>query len=193
MPSQDQWNERFRSGDHSGSEPDPFLVASADLWDRLPNPAALSTAADLATGAGRNAICLATAGFETTAIDFAEAGLALTQSRASDRGLSLHTRQLDLEAPDLDLGTECFDLITVFNFLHRPLFAALKQALKPGGLAVYKTYTVDQLSLPAGPNSSAFVLQPDELRGHFADYRVLRYEERTQGEGTAAIVAQKPS
>ena len=32
-----------------------------------------------------------------------------------------------------------------------------------------------------------------KLRGHFADYRVLRYEERTQGEGTAAIVAQKPS
>jgi tellurite methyltransferase len=192
MPSQDQWNERFRDGDNSGSEPDPFLVASVDLWDQLPNAPACSAAADLAAGAGRNAIYLAAAGFNTTAIDFAEAGLALAQSRASDRGLSLHARQLDLEAPELNLGTNCFDLITVFNFLHRPLFAALKNALKPGGLVVYKTYTVDQLPLPNGPRSPSYVLQHDELRCQFADYRVLRYEERTQGEGTAAIVAQKP-
>lgn len=192
MPSQDQWNERFRSGDHSGSGPDPFLVASSEFWPVLPAPPASCKAADLASGAGRNSIYLATAGFETTAIDFAEAGLALADARARDRGLSIHTCQLDLESPSLDLGTDCFDLIAVFNFLHRPLFASLKKALTPGGLVIYKTYTVDQLPLPNGPSSPSYVLQHDELRSQFAGYRVLRYEERTQGEGTAAIVAQKP-
>ncbi len=192
MASQYQWNERFRRGDHSQLEPDPFLVACIDYWDLLPNPPGSRTAADLASGAGRHAIYLAQQGFEAVAIDFADAGLESTQRRAADLDLSLTTQQLNLEASDLDLGSARFDLITVINFLHSPLFDVLKRALKPGGLVVYKTYTIDQLELPDGPKSPAYLLQPNELLRQFADCRVLRYEERMGGEATAAIVAQKP-
>lgn len=192
MPSHDQWNERFRRGDHSQLEPDPFLVACFDYWALLPNPPGSRTAADLASGAGRHAIYLAQQGFEAVAIDFADAGLESTQRRAADLDLSLTTQQLNLEASDLDLGKARFDLITVINFLHSRLFDVLKTALKPGGLVVYKTYTIDQLALPEGPKSPAYLLQPNELLRQFADYRVLRYEERMRGEATAAIVAQKP-
>jgi hypothetical protein len=79
------------------------------------------------------------------------------------------------------------------HFLHRPLFAAVKLALKPGGLVVYRTYTRDQLALADGPTNPAYVLQPNELLHEFSDYRVLRYEEKVSGEGTAALLAQKPS
>jgi hypothetical protein len=59
-------------------------------------------------------------------------------------------------------------------------------------MVVYKTYTRDQLALPEGPKNPAYVLQPNELLREFSDYRVLRYEEKTSGERTAALLAQKP-
>jgi len=189
MPTVDQWNERYRRGEHSGDDPDAFLPACSGYWDLLGS----RVAADLACGAGRHAVYLAEHGFQTTAIDFAEAGLEIAERRASERGLSLQTQQMDMEAPGLDLGAEVFDLIVVIHFLHRPLFGAIKRALKPGGLVVYKTYTTDQLAFPGGPKNPAYVLQPNELLREFSDYRVLRYEETMSGEGTAAILAQKPS
>jgi SAM-dependent methyltransferase len=186
---EDRWNERFLAGEHSQRAADPFVITSADYWGLLQ----ARSAADLACGAGRNAIYLAEQGFETTAVDFAEAALAIARDRAQERGLDLQTLRIDLEAPDADLGAEAFDLIVVVHFLHRPLFNVIKRALKPGGLIVYKTYTSDQLALPHGPTNPAYVLQPNELLREFPDYRVLRYEERISGEGTAAILAQKPS
>ena len=188
MPSQDQWNERYRQGEHSGDVPDAFLIGCSVYWDLLESRAAL----DLACGAGRHAIFLAEQGFETTAIDFAGAGLEMARGRAAERGLDLETRMLDLEAEDVNLGVEVFDLIVVVHFLDRPLFDVIKRALKPGGLVVYKTYTRDQLALPEGPRNPAYVLEANELLREFPDYRVLRYEEKVSGEGTAALLAQKP-
>jgi 2-polyprenyl-3-methyl-5-hydroxy-6-metoxy-1,4-benzoquinol methylase len=189
MPSQDQWNECYRRGEHSQDAPDAFLVGCAAYWDLLGSRVAL----DLACGAGRHALYLAEQGFKTTAIDFAETGLEATQQEAERRGVQIETKMLDLEAPAGDLGAEAFDLIVAVHFLHRPLFAAIKLALKPGGLVVYRTYTRDQLALADGPTNPAYVLQPNELLHEFSDYRVLRYEEKVSGEGTAALLAQKPS
>ncbi|MDA0204117.1 MAG: class I SAM-dependent methyltransferase [Acidobacteria bacterium] len=189
MPTQDQWNERYRRGEHSQDVPDAFLVGCSGYWDLLSS----RVAADLACGAGRHAIHLAEQGFQTTAIDFAEAGLEATRDRAAGRGVELETRMLDLEAPAADLGAEALDLIVVVHFLHRPLFKPIKRALRPGGLIVYKTYTRDQLALPEGPTNPAYVLEANELLREFGDYRVLRYEEKISGEGTAALLAQKPS
>jgi SAM-dependent methyltransferase len=189
MPTQDEWNERYRRGEHSSDAADGFLVDCAEYWGLLEARAAL----DLACGAGRHALHLAGQGFQTTGIDFAEAGLETARRRAAERGLNLGTRVLNLEDPAADLGTETFDLIVVFHYLHRPLFEVIRRALKPGGMVVYKTYTTDRLAFPDGPRSRAYLLEPNELLGEFADYRVLRYEEKVSGEGTAALLAQKPS
>ena len=189
MSSQDQWNERYRRGEHSQDGPDAFLVGCSGYWDLLGSRAA----ADLACGAGRHAIYLAEQGFQTTAIDFAEAGLEAARRTAAARGINLATRTIDLEAPDADLGAEVSDLIVEVHFLHRPLFKPIKRALRPGGLIVYKTYARDQLALPEGPTNPAYVLEANELLREFGDYRVLRYEEKISGEVTAALLAQKPS
>ncbi len=165
------------------------MVGCSEYWNLLTS----RVAADLACGAGRHAIYLAEQGFQTTAMDFAESGLAAARRSATALGLDLDTEILDLEAPAADLGAETFDLIVVVHFLHRPLFSVIRRALRPGGLVVYKTYTRDQLALPDGPKNPAYMLEPNELLGEFSDYRVLRYEEKISGEGTAAILAQKPS
>jgi SAM-dependent methyltransferase len=111
--------------------------------------------------------------------------------------VSIETRQADLEAESVELGDAAFDLIAVFFYLHRPLFAQLRNCLRAGGLLVYKTYSVDQLRHPGGPRHPMYLLEHNELirefsGGEFSGFRVLRYEEEWEGRGTAALVAQKP-
>ena len=184
MKTAAQWDERFRQGSHDEADPDPFLVRSADAWDLLEG----REAADIACGAGRNAAFLAESGFPVTAVDFSAEALRLAQARAA----SIRPLQLDLESLGLDLGENVFDLACVFRFLHRPLFPALRRAVKPGGLLVYHTYTTDQLQFEGGPRDPRHLLEPGELLRQFSEWRVLRYEEEWRGRGTAALLARKP-
>jgi SAM-dependent methyltransferase len=179
---------RFRAGDHAGSEVDPFLVSVQDCLSLLPSGAA---ALDLACGAGRHAVWLGTRGFRVTAVDFSDEALARTTALAREQRVNVECRRVDLESPDVDLGRETWDLITGFFFLHRPLFPHLCDALRPGGLLIYKTYTTDQLRYPGRPRHPMHLLEPNELLRAFAGFRVLRYEEVWEGKGTAALAAQK--
>lgn len=172
-------------GDQGGLSADPFLVSVADCLDLLPAGAA---ALDLACGAGRHAVWLAGRGFRVTAVDFSAEAL----SRVRDSGIEVTCRQLDLESPDVDLGRDAYNLICGFFFLHRPLFPRLREALRPGGLIVYKTYTTDQLRYPGRPRHPMHLLEPNELLRVLEGFRVLRYEEAWEGKGTAAIAARKP-
>ncbi len=183
------WDERFRAGDHADSQPDSFLIAARE-WLDLVEPGA--AALDLACGAGRHAVWLAEQGFQVTAVDSSAAALERVRRLAAERGVTVCCRRLDLESPGIDLGQQTYSLVCGFFFLHRPLFPALRAALRPGGLVIYKTYTVDQLRCPGGPRRPAHLLEHNELLRLLAGFRVLSYEERWQGRGTAAIVAQKP-
>ena len=64
---------------------------------------------------------------------------------ARDRAM-LNTEALDLNAMS-DLGRDQYDLIVVFYFLRRELFPALVSALKPGGILIYRTYTIDRMNV----------------------------------------------
>ena len=198
MPSADEWNERFRRGDHVSSSADPFFEKAADHYPLLPgwqadatNPAHGLRAVDLACGSGRHAVYLAQAGFETTAIDFSEQALAHTARLAAEKGAGVECRLDDIEAAGFSLGEEVYDLAAVFFFLHRPLLPVLRRSLRPGGLIVYKTYSTDQLRYPGRPRHPMHMLEPNELLRLFNGFRVLRYEEEWEGRGTAALIAQK--
>jgi SAM-dependent methyltransferase len=186
MKTAADWDERFRQAGHGEAQPDAFLVRCADAWDQ----AAIRQAADIACGAGRNAVFLAKAGFHVTAVDHSAEALRLTRERCLPH--AIETRQIDLESPDADLGEKAFDLVCVFRFLHRPLFPALRRSVRPGGLLIYQTYTTDQLTFEGGPRNPRFLLEPGELPREFASWRVLRYEEEWRGRGTAALLARKP-
>jgi tellurite methyltransferase len=188
MTNASEWDARFRSGGHSELTPDPFLVFSEIFFDLLPGRGA---ALDLACGAGRHAVWLAERGFQVTAIDFSSEALARTHSLAQQHGQAVDCRQLDLESPGVELGEEAYDLICGFFFLHRPLFPALRRALKNAGLLIYKTYSVDQLRYPGRPRHPMHLLEHNELLRMAADFRILHYEERWAPAGTEAIVAQK--
>jgi tellurite methyltransferase len=165
--------------------PSPFLVEHTGL---LP----AGTALDIAMGAGRNAVYLAEHGFRVTGVDNDPEALRQAEERAHARGVSLTAIRGDLEHGYV-IPPEDYDVIICFNYLHRPLFPAVRAALKPGGTVVYETYTIDQLQFgpPCNPDH---LLNYNELLEVFRDYRCLRYHEGIYEDrkAIAGIIAVKP-
>lgn len=130
---------------------------------------------DLACGSGRNGIWFANKGAE---IHFIDRDLRQLEQAKPHYPRSQFS-QWDMEAADAPrLAPSNYDIILVFNYLHRPLFPQLAEALKPGGLMFYETFTHEQAQIgrPKNPN---FLLQHDELLQAFKDWSTLHY---TQGK-----------
>jgi rhodanese-related sulfurtransferase len=180
------------NGNHPhGIIPSSFLVENFGL---LPKGLAL----DVGMGEGRNAIYLATRGFDVDGVDANPRSVA--QARAAARKLGAPIRAIvgDVEDGTYIIPIETYDLIVVFNYLHRPLFKDIKDGVIPGGGVIYQTYTVDQVRF-GRPTNPDHLLKPSELKEVFSDWEVLRYREiigpsRKNGEtrAVASIIARKP-
>ena len=131
---------------------------------------------DLACGAGRHTLWLLDAGCAVTAVDRDPDALAKLARRASSR-LSLLRYDLETGAR-WPLGNARFAGIVVANYLHRPLFPALTEALAPGGALIYETFAAgnERFGRPRNPD---FLLRPGELLdvARAARMRVLAYED----------------
>jgi len=180
-----------------GQAPARFLV---EQLHRLPKGRAL----DVAAGNGRHTLFLASHGYQVEAIDRDDAALARLSADAQASNMSaVATRQMDLEQPppyEPDLGKDTYDVIIVFFYLHRPLFPYLIDALKPGGVLVYETFTIDNYFHHKHPRRWEFCLAPNELLRLTSTLRVLHYDEgghadyRASGLAyTAQLVAHKPT
>jgi rhodanese-related sulfurtransferase len=166
--------------------PSEWLLEVADLLPRG------GRVLDVACGRGRHALLLAGAGFDVHAVDRDAGALAWLSAVAERLGLPLTVAEQDVEAPGAALGDGLFDVLLVFNFLHRPLLPALAGALRPGGLLVYETFTV-QHARYGRPSNPAFLLQPGELRGLCAGLglELLRQREEDDGRRASAAVAAR--
>ncbi len=180
------WNERFRTGDHAASKPDPFLLSLSQYTPLYPKG---RRALDVACGAGRHTVWLAQNGWSATGLDIALEGLRRARSLAIQNAVSVDLACLDLD--ELSLPECQFDLIICFFYLQRKLFPILRSALRPGGLVVYKTYTSDQCQFPGRPQHPLHLLRPQELLEEFRGFRVLIYQEVVKEKGVAQILAQK--
>jgi SAM-dependent methyltransferase len=195
----EKWNKKYAvAGTHGSLEPEEFLVRAFQQFLTVRPP---GYALDVAGGAGRHAIWLAQRGWRVKLIDIAEAGVALARENASRllaapanaSGAPTHLVEaevLDLNS-QLDLGAELYDLVVVFLFLERRLFPALVQALKPGGLLIYQTYTLEAAPLGQGPANPQYLLAPGELLQAFQAMDLLHYRERGIAKAAAELVAKK--
>jgi SAM-dependent methyltransferase len=136
---------------------------------------------DLAAGGGRHARYFKDLGCQVTALDRDVAGLkALAEAEII---------AVDLEdGSPWPLGTRAFDGIVVTNYLHRPLFPHLANALAPGGVLIYETFGVgnERFGRPSNPN---FLLRPGELLAVAAAHglQVLAYACGEVAEPKSAI------
>jgi 2-polyprenyl-3-methyl-5-hydroxy-6-metoxy-1,4-benzoquinol methylase len=183
------WNKKYREGSHSSLDPDPFLVSAYDefLFGTTPG-----LALDVAGGVGRHAIWLAQHGWRVKLLDISEVGIKQAEENAKRSGTagSISSEVGDLNTMQ-DLGREQYDLVVVFFFLQREIFPALFDAIKPGGILIYKTYTTEQKNFSGGPSHPMFLLGPNELLRAFPSLRVLHYHETVQEKGIAELVARK--
>jgi SAM-dependent methyltransferase len=187
------WNKKYSEGSHGSLDPDPFLVSAYDEFLLGTSP---GLALDVAGGVGRHAIWLAQRGWRVKLLDISEVGINLARENAK-KMLPVAGKDplFTAEMTDLNsagaLGQEQYDLVIVFFFLQRELFPALLDAIKPGGILIYKTYTTEQKNFPGGPSHPMFLLDPNELLHAFRSLRVLDYHETIQQKGVAELVARK--
>jgi SAM-dependent methyltransferase len=113
---------------------------------------------DVASGAGRHARWFAGRGHPVTALDRDAAALATMADEAR-----ITTLVADLEGAPWPLPDDAkFAAVVVTNYLHRPLFGALLQALAPAGVLIYETFAQGNETV-GKPSNPAFLLQPGEL------------------------------
>ncbi|HEY6968582.1 MAG TPA: class I SAM-dependent methyltransferase [Candidatus Angelobacter sp.] len=179
------WNRKYRERSHMSLEPDSFLVSACTEFLEGSAP---GTALDVAGGIGRHALWLADRGWQVKLVDISENGIELARKNLPST--------VELEVRDLDktrgLGRAQYDLVIVFFYLQRSLFPALIKALKPGGLLVYKTYTLEERRFSGGPSHPTHLLKPNELLRAFSSLRILRYHETVRERGVAELAARKP-
>lgn len=180
----ERWNKKYETERYVfGRDPIPFLTDHVDL---LPKGAAL----DLAMGEGRNGVFLATKGFRVTGVDISEAGFNKARALASENGVNLTTVVADLE--QYTIPPNIFDVILCTYYLQRDLFPKMAAALKPGGMILIETYTMDHLRYRPQFHRE-YLLERNELLTLLPGLRVLRYQEVDTGqEAFASILAQKP-
>ena len=161
----DKWNERYRSGAATAFESRrDFLIEQAQ---HLPDQ---GLALDLAMGLGGNAGFLIERGLRVIGVDISEIGVR----RAKERWPSLMAAVIDLTPYRWPACT--FDVILNFYYCQRDLWPHFRSLLKPGGVLIIETLTIETLRTRPDYNPD-YLLQSDELREAFAEWDVLVYRE----------------
>jgi tellurite methyltransferase len=195
------WNAKHRAAaEEPLAEPAGFV---RELLPLLP----LGPALDLACGTGRHTLLLASRHQPVTAVDSSDVALGILEQRARaarcevthvKRAAQVPTRRqgiqlwhADLE--EVSLPSETFPLVLCVNYLQRSLFPQIENALAPGGMLLFETYTVAQLDFAGGPRNPNYLLESGELRTAFPGLCNLFYRELRAEKGIASLIAQKPS
>jgi tellurite methyltransferase len=186
----------------------------------IPEPAAILLEAlqllprgrvlDLACGNGRNAIFLSARGWKVTAIDSASSALAFLRAAADAEGIDVTVNGqrnssrttsatsgggldvIEANLEEFQLPRNRFNLVVCTNYLQRSLFRAIEEALLPGGVLLYETFTRAQLQFAQGPRNPKYLLEPGELRTAFPKLTPLFFRELSAGKGFATLLARKP-
>ena len=172
--------------------------------EELAHNAAGAPALDLACGNGRNGLALVAAGMPVVFADRDVTKLESVEQQLSAASYREHAHLAELWSIDFELPgsrplhQKFYSAILVFRYLHRPLLPAIKQAISPGGLVIYETFTVDQAEL-GRPRNPDYLLQHGELEACFKDWEILQSfdgivenDKLQQHQALAQIVARRP-
>ena len=183
------WDNKYAAADLVyGSPPNQALVEYATA---LPRGRAL----DLAAGEGRNALWLATRGWEVTAVDFSAVGLEKGRRIAAKSPKSVRDRLTWVHADVTKLSAEPgYDLVLVL-YLHlrpeqrRQAVRSAIGALKPDGiLMILGHHSLNITDGVGGPQEPEILYTPEDLISDVDNLGVvIRAEKRLRDtdHGTA--------
>ena len=187
-PDAARWNKKYRGADqadpvHPRGEPE--LAASRQ------HLAPAGTALEIAAGKGRNALYLATLGYDVIASDIAFSGISQCTPYARQHNLSVAPLVCDVTR--FPFPRNHFDLVSVVRYLDRDLFQAIQGWIKPGGLLFYKTFNSDFLTIKPNFNPD-YVVEIGELNWRFEECDVLSSDLdmlETFTVGSSSVLARK--
>ena len=170
----DDWDARY-AGDELlwRADPNRFLVSEVEGL-------APGRVLDMACGEGRNAVWLATRGWQATGVDFSEVALAKAGRLAADREVAVEWIAADVL--EWVPPTSAYDLVAVF-YLQLPaasragLFPRLAGALAPGGTLLVVGH--DLLNLTegyGGPQDASVLFTPDDIAADLAGLKIVKAE-----------------
>ena len=173
-------------------EPSPFLI---EALDRVAAERELNclSALDVACGTGRDAVYMAIRGLKVTAIDVLPDALRRVEDLARRNRVEVRPVCHNLErAGELPEGSGA-DVVTVFRYLHRPLFPALAGAVAAGGYVVYETFHERNRETGKRPCSEAHLLRTGELASFFPGFEPLIFRDGWEREGRwfSSLLARK--
>jgi SAM-dependent methyltransferase len=163
---------------HASLEPSAWVLR----WAHLVAPA--GEVLDLACGLGRHARWFARRGHPVTALDRDREALA---ALAGVPGVAAVCADLENGSP-WPLEGRRFAGIVVTNYLYRPLYRKLIDALAPAGALVYETFMAgnERYGKPSKPD---FLLAPGELLAVFGrELTVAAFEQGRVERPKAAMV-----
>jgi len=164
----EKWNQRHGYVDGVSQ---PAKVLTENLHLLPPSGKVL----DLACGLGGNALYLAeNTKLSVDAWDISDVAIERVRSEAAARGLTVNAQVKNVSL--LPLKPNSFNVIVVTHFLERDLAPVLIDALCPGGVLFYQTFTQTSVS-DEGPSSPAMRLEDNELLKLFRPLCVRVYRE----------------
>ena len=143
--TRDAYNKSYAATDFQ-LEPNAFLIRTLDQIAALnefeqsnpqvtPDPD--TTALDIATGNGRNAIPLAQRGYRTVAFDLSDVGVNAARKKAAELGLGDRLHAITADATTYDYGTAQWSIVVMMYYRVSPdRIADVKNSVKPGGYVI---------------------------------------------------------
>lgn len=156
------WNASFKLG---GGPEAPNRLLQESVRKLKPG-----RALDAGMGRGRNAIFLASLGWDVTGYDMAPDAIQVAQSYAREAGVKLTTAVAKHD--QFDFATGQWDLVLcIYNYmapLEKPWPEVFARALRPGGLVVYQS-------------SVATLPSVEDLLAHWKGFELVRLERLEAG------------
>jgi tellurite methyltransferase len=182
-----RWDSLYSTGSYVfGKEPAAFLKSNLRM---LPEKGRVL---DLAMGEGRNAVYMATRGYQVDGVDISAVALRKARKLARERGVRINAIEADLNKYAVEPGA--YDIILDIDYLQRSLIPAIKRGLRKGGVVLFEGHTVDQLKNAGGKEVPRdYLLEKGELKRLFQDFTVLVYRETNDGkDARASLIARRP-
>jgi len=169
-----EWDERYAGRELVWTaEPNRFVVA--ELQDLAPG-----RALDIAAGEGRNAVWLASRGWQVTAVDFSAVGLDKGRRLAEQAGVTVEWVCADVRDYDPEPGSFHLVLVAYLQFRETELAGVLRRAvtaLAPGGTLLVVGHDVTNLAEgTGGPQDPAVLHTPESITRSLGGVTVVRAE-----------------
>lgn len=172
-----------------------YYLSNREQLSGLANCNASGKVLDIACGAGRDSVYMATCGWKVYSIDYLPDALDKLTLMAAHNNVVVNTECLDLEKALSQMKVHIADceVVIIVRYLQRELLPLIKQELMAGGFIVYQTF-LKGCEAFGSPRNPRYLLQPGELAEVFNGFDILvdEIEYLADGRPTNVFIARKP-